>query len=57
MLLEYLLEHGADINQKNNIDKTVLDYVLDNNAPLMVKWLIANGAKKGAEIQLPFQHY
>lgn len=48
--LQYLLDKGANINALDQNKKSVLDYVLDNNALLLAEWLIQKGAKRGQDI-------
>ncbi|MDA7521079.1 ankyrin repeat domain-containing protein [Verrucomicrobia bacterium] len=49
-LLAYLLDHGANINALDNRHKSVLDYVIENGAYELAKWLIKNGACKGLSL-------
>lgn len=44
-ILELLLKYGANINHLDIFDKTVLDYVKENQAFNLAKWLISKGAK------------
>lgn len=46
-ILELLLEGGADINHLDCYNKTVLDYVFDNNGVALSRWLILKGAQFG----------
>lgn len=44
-LLSFLLESGAHINHKDNLNKTILDYCMENDALELSNWLINKGAK------------
>ncbi|MGJ8665812.1 MAG: ankyrin repeat domain-containing protein [Patiriisocius sp.] len=50
IMLSYLLESGALINQLDIFKKSVLDYVLENNDEKLATWLIKNGALTGSHI-------
>ena len=49
-LLSYLLCHGAKINALDKRNKTVLDYVVENGADELAKWLVQNGAKRSKDL-------
>jgi len=44
-LIKYLIEHGADIKERNRCDKTLLDMVCENENEYIVKNLIELGYK------------
>jgi hypothetical protein len=44
------MDAGAEINHLDSFNKSVLDYVIDNGALKLGKWLILKGAKHGKEI-------
>jgi len=43
-ILELLAEHGADINARDNFDKTALMY-LEEYSELVISWLKSRGGK------------
>jgi ankyrin repeat protein len=49
-ILVLLLNGGADINHLDSYNKSVLDYVIDNGAFELGKWMISKGAKHGVLI-------
>jgi len=49
-ILQFLLNHGANINALDSKGKTVLDYVANNNAPIVLDWLKKHGAKKAQDL-------
>lgn len=43
-IIYYMINNGADFNIRNNYNKTVLDYAIDNNMSQSVKLLMDHGA-------------
>lgn len=44
-LQDLLIRYGADLNIKNNFDKTPIDVALDKNNYLKLEWLLKSGRK------------
>lgn len=49
-ILEFLLKNNADINSCDCNGKSVLDYVLKNNAQWLANWLTKRGALSGSKL-------
>tara|TARA_B100001175_G_C19105460_1_gene447200 strand:+ start:173 stop:604 length:432 start_codon:yes stop_codon:yes gene_type:complete len=50
-ILKLIIDAGADINHLDSFNKSTLDYVMDNGAYKLGKWLISKGAKYGKNIK------
>ena len=48
--IKFILDHGFDINYKNENGQTALDRAMQGSKPETVEFLLQNGAKKGNEI-------